>query len=153
MRQKRPVNKISFFSESDVRRAAVSVKLSPQQMITIVANNPQTLFCMGHIIKLLIYMRHIHLQPYVDYVDSGILSTAMTWGFWIKLKASVEEENWHNHFQWKHFMSSDISYCFSSSKYTAMHLLSPYESLSAPSFWILLFVSVFLSCQLSRTAH
>ena len=78
MRQKRPVNKISLFSESDVRRAAVSVKLSPQQMITIVANNPKTLFCMGHIIKLLIYMCHIHLQPYVDYVDSGILSTAMT---------------------------------------------------------------------------
>ena len=47
MRQKRPVNKISFFSESDVRRAAVSVKLSPQQMITIVANNAKTLFCTG----------------------------------------------------------------------------------------------------------
>ena len=114
-------------------------------MITIVAKKNQKPILYGAIIKLLIDLRHIHLQPYVDYVDSGILSTAMTWGFWIKLKASVEEENWHNHFQWKHFLSSGISYCFSSSKYTAMHLLSLYESLSAPSFWILIFASVFLS--------
>ena len=141
--QKRLVNKISLFSELNVRRA-VSVKLSPQQTITIVAKKTQKPILYGAIIKLLRYVRHIHLQPYVDYVDSGILSTAITWGFWIKLKASVEEEDWHNQFQWKH-LSFGISYCFSSSKYIAMHLLSPYESLSAPSFWILLFASVFLS--------
>ena len=143
MCQKRLLNKISLFSEFNVE-GAVSVKLSPKQMITIVANSPKTPILYGATIKLLINVCHIHLQPYVDYVDSGILSTAMTWGFWIKLKASVEEENWHNQFQWKH-LSFGISYCFSSSKYTVMHLLSPYESLSAPSFWILLFASVFLS--------
>ena len=48
MCQTRVVNEISLFSELNVRRA-VSVKLFPQQMITIVANNTKkTIFVWGN---------------------------------------------------------------------------------------------------------
>ena len=55
MCQTRVVNEISLFSELNVRRA-VSVKLFPQQMITIVANDTKKPILYGAIITLLICM-------------------------------------------------------------------------------------------------